>query len=242
MFENIIEFSAEEKYLKIKEDYPKPIKVNVPEWFKKLEHSSENKTVKGCIPFLQTLTTGYLLSLPQDFHLINNMYEPDKDRSVSSFKAANLTHDLNLNVDQNNDNHPTEQLKGSPLVKKNNNFAVHKIINPWKIKTPKGYSCLFLPPMNNTDDRFSIISGIVDTDSFNMTVNFPFIVNSDKYPVLDTILEKGTPYVQVIPFKRESWKMKISKMKEHNFSFSIFNTKIIHNYRKLYWNNKTKWI
>ena len=55
--------------------------------------------------------------------------------------------------------------------------------------------------MNNADDRFSIIPGIVDTDTFNQEVNFPFVINGDKYSSLDTIIKKGTPCVQIIPFK-----------------------------------------
>jgi hypothetical protein len=58
------------------------------------------------------------------------------------------------------------------------------------------------------DDRFSIMPGIVDTDTFPNEINFPIVINGDKYPVLETIIEKGTPYVQIIPFKRDSWKMK----------------------------------
>jgi hypothetical protein len=85
----------------------------------------------------------------------------------------------------------TEQLEGSPLIEKNKNLPFHKIINPWKIKTPKGYSCLFVPPLNNSDDRFSIIPGIVDTDTFPNEINFPIVINGDKYPTLETTIKKG---------------------------------------------------
>ena len=68
-----------------------------------------------------------------------------------------------------------------------------------------------MPPLNNCDDRFFIIPGVVDTDVFPSEINFPIVVNGAKYPTLDTLVKKGTPYVQVIPFKRESWKMKTSK-------------------------------
>jgi hypothetical protein len=67
-------------------------------------------------------------------------------------------------------------------LKKIKNLSFYKIINPWKIKTPKGYSCLFVSPLNNSDDRFSIISGIVDTDTFPNEINFPIIINGDKIP------------------------------------------------------------
>ena len=53
-------------------------------------------------------------------------------------------------------------------------------VSPCTIKTPPGYSCLFVPPLNNTDDRFSIIPGIVDTDKLNFeVVPVPF---RDAYP------------------------------------------------------------
>lgn len=68
--------------------------------------------------------------------------------------------------------------------------------------------------MNNTDDRFSIIPGIVNTDTYNLPINFPILLNGDKYPVQDTLLKKGTPYVQVIPYKRESWNMEIKEEKQ----------------------------
>jgi len=35
-------------------------------------------------------------------------------------------------------------------------------------------------------------------------------LNGDKYPVLETLILKGTAYAQVIPFKRDSWCMKIA--------------------------------
>ena len=60
---------------------------------------------------------------------------------------------------------------------------VHKIFNPWIIKTPPGYSCLFTSPLNNNDDRFNIIPGIVDNDIFDI-LDFSFFMsffNSTSY-------------------------------------------------------------
>ena len=66
MFGKEIEFSAHEDYFALKEDYPTPIKLNIPEWYKNLEHVFLNQTIKGCMPFLDTLTSGYLFKIPQD--------------------------------------------------------------------------------------------------------------------------------------------------------------------------------
>jgi len=77
-----------------------------------------------------------------------------------------------------------------------------KFINKWLIKTPPGYSCLFIKPMNRVETRFDIIAGIVDTDDYVNTINFPFILNKKDEQFL---IKKGEPMVQVIPFKRNSW-------------------------------------
>jgi hypothetical protein len=249
MFNKEIEFSAHEDYFALKEDYPTPIKLNIPEWFKKLDHTIEMKTIKGCMPFLDTLTSGYLLKIPQDFyvrHNIDNKNEKGEEfkDSFQTFGLYDRTQILNakfINLNSVFDIHALKQVEGSPFVEKNKNLPFYKILNPWKITTPKGYSCLFLPPLNNSDDRFSILSGIVDTDTFPSEINFPIVINGDKYPVLKDIIKKGTPYVQVIPFKRDSWKMKISprKQKEIQNSRLFYGLKVLNIYKDKFWNKKS---
>jgi hypothetical protein len=249
MFEKVIKFSAHEDYFALKEDYPTPIKLNIPEWYKKLDHTVLNKTVKGCIPFLDTLTSGYLLKIPQDFYVRHNV--DNKNEKGEEFKdsfqifglhnESQLLNAKHINLNSSLDIHSLKQVEGAPFINKNKNLPFYKILNPWRIKTPKGYSCLFVPPLNNTDDRFSIIPGIVDTDTFPNEINFPIIINGDKYPVLETTIKKGTPYVQIIPFKRESWKMtlKPSKQKELQNSRLFFGIKLLNTYKDRYWNKKS---
>ena len=245
MFEKAIEFSAHEDYFALKEDYPTPIKLNIPEWYKKLEHSLNNKTIKGCMPFLDTLTSGYLLKMPQDFYvrhnIINEKGEKDSFQTFGLFDRSNEVHSKNINLNSGIDGHSIEQLEGSPLIEKNKNLPFYKIYNPWKIKTPKGYSCLFVPLLNNADDRFSIIPGIVDTDTFPNEINFPITINGDKYPVLEDVIKKGTPYVQIIPFKRDNWKMTLKPRKQkeiqnHRFFYGL---KLLNIYKDKYWNKKS---
>jgi hypothetical protein len=118
---------------------------------------------------------------------------------------------------------------------------IYKIYNPWTIKTPKGYSCLFVSPLNNSDDRFSIIAGIVDTDTFRQEINFPIVLNGDKYPTLETIIKKGTPYVQVIPFKRENWKMKIMEKTQKQIELDkiSYGLNIYNIYKEKFWSKKS---
>ena len=248
MFNKEIEFSAHEDYFALKEDYPIPAKLNIPDWFKKLDHTILDKTVKGCMPFLDSLTAGYILKMPQDFHVRHNVDNTNEIGEIfkDSFQTfalhdqSQLLNKQHINLNSGIDTHSTKQLKDSPLIDKNKNLPFYKILNPWKIKTLKGYSCLFVPPLNNSDDRFSIIPAIVDTDVFPNEINFPIVINGDKYPKLETTIKKGTPYVQIIPFKRDSWKMilKARKKKEIQNSRFFYGLKLFNVYKDKYWNKK----
>jgi hypothetical protein len=249
MFDKEIEFSAHADYFALKDEYPIPAKFNIPDWFKKLEHDVLNFTIKGCVPFLDTLTSGYILKMPQDFyvrHNVDNKNDPNKEfkdsfQTFGLHDQTSILHNKMINLNSGHDLHGVKQLKGSPFIDKNKNLPFYKILNPWKIKTPKGYSCLFVSPLNNSDDRFSIISGIVDTDTFPNEINFPIVINGDKYPALETLIKKGTPYVQIIPFKRDSWKMKLKSRKEKEIQSSriFYGLKLLNKYKEKYWSKKS---
>lgn len=249
MFENTIEFIANEAYFdnpQAKKDFPKPTKFYIPDWFKNLKTTRKYSTIKSCVPFLDSLITGYTLVLPQDIYIKHNFKEGELNGTTfepAMRHMADHCRKLNLNINFESNIHPIEQVGGKscPLAEKNKNLPFHKIMNPWKIKTPKGYSCLFIPPLNNRDDRFEILSGIVDTDTHPLEINFPFIINGDKYPTLETVLERGTPYVQIIPFKRENWKMKINSetILQSTKTYTYFHLFDIDRYKKMFWNKKS---
>ena len=248
MKEQKITFSAPGIYSDLKQDLPTSIILNMPKWFKDLKHSFEVPTIKGCIPFLETLTTGYLLKTPQTIKVNFNTPNPETGRPDCFINLSRelkndvlFGHALNL-MYHGEKGHPTSQVEGCPYIDTNKNLPFIKIINPWKITTPPGYSCLFLPPLNNTDDRFFIIPGIVHTDKFPTEVNFPIVINGDKYPTLQTVIERGTPYVQIIPFKRESWKMEVvsSDIKENRKNKLMQSLDLIHTYKKIFW-DKVSW-
>ncbi len=92
-------------------------------------------------------------------------------------------------------NHGAFQVAGNPYEPR----PPMKFHNYWTVRTAPGWSCLFVPPLNRPHDVVTVLSGIVDTDAFPTPVNFPFVaVAADGVHVLP----KGTPLVQVIPFRR----------------------------------------
>ncbi len=227
---------------------PVPISENIPDWYKKLKHKINSKTLKGCMPFLDSLTAGYLLKMPQDMILRFNVKKEDGKRDTftgfSYSDVETLCRGFMLNV---NDSiiqaHPVHQLGTEcPYVKQNKSQPIIKILNPIMIQTPPGYSCLFLPPLHSDEDRFQIIPGIVDTDLYPSTINFPIVVNGSKYDELDTIIKRGTPYAQVIPFKRDNWTSSVEERPRLNFMSGLVKLKghLYKNYQKLFWRKK-KW-
>ena len=225
------------------------MKLNLPSWYKNLiKETNDFKGLKSCMPFLDTLTTGYTLKLPQDLILIKDKIVQVDNSESDEYKYTNIIHgmevgpkkDFNLNTNAIPQTHPFKQIENSYIPYLNKSDMVYKLLNPWHIQTPPGYSCLFIPPLNNRDDRFEIISGIVDTATFPNYVNFPIILNGDKYPVLETIIEQGTPYVQVIPFKRQSWKMEVKEdTQEKAVSELSILGKLTYVYKNFFWSKKS---
>jgi hypothetical protein len=171
---------------KVKESYPpKPAKTFIPETYKNLTSYRENDlrspTVKKCIPFLDALTSGYIIPFFQDY-IITVDYEKETwdvtcrlegkgDHSPASLKAAGA--------------HSSDQL-------------------------PKGYQ----------DGRTPI-------------GKFP-----NKEEKVQIHLKIGDPMVQIIPFKRESWKSSVGewpaeKTWRHKFGGHLFDF-----YKKFYWQKK----
>jgi hypothetical protein len=71
----------------------------------------------------------------------------------------------------------------------------------WAVQTPKDYSALFINPIHGGSRNIMAMSALIDTDNFISNGHLSFFVKSD------TVfkIKKGTPIVQVIPIKRESW-------------------------------------
>jgi hypothetical protein len=85
---------------------------------------------------------------------------------------------------------------------------------------------------------FTVLPGIVDTDSYTGIINFPFVLNNLFW---EGIIPAGTPIVQAIPFKRDRFKMKMGSEKERKQSIydTIYLKSLWRNrYKTLFWTRK----
>lgn len=187
----VLEFLCKEEFFgNIPEPYPS--RKLIPDWYKslpmKLGKGFEESTLKRCPPFLDAMTVGWIIPLAADVYLKSN----------HDCSHINYEWKFPLHMIQNHfENQVTSAKCPSPYEPK----PPMKWMNHWAIKCPKGYSLLFVPPLNREDKRFTCFSGLVDADGYFEYVNFPFVWNE---PNFDGIIPAGTPLMQVIPIKRET--------------------------------------
>lgn len=242
MNDKIIEFSAPQIILDDLEIRPEPSKKTIPEWYKDLPLGTiEDKNIKNCKPFLDSLLAGYTFKSPIDYNVHFNDIDPQtgKKNTWVIVNHNNQRFAANINKDQEFEIHPKKQLGGDrcPFIQTNKFYNVYKIYNPWHIKVPKGYSILFLPPINKPDPRFEIVSGIVDA-GYIQNINFPIIFKQEG----EWLLKKGTPLLTIFPFKTENWKATFKEVdtKEANSFTFKFASYLINFYKDKIRVNK-KW-
>jgi len=129
------------------------------------------------------------------------------------------------------DFHQVEQMPEHP--KRNAHMSYPKWMNPWAVKTPKGYSSLFIQPMHR-ESPFTILPGVVDTDTYTAPVNFAFVLNDINF---EGLIPAGTPIAQVIPIKRDEWKMSLGSQADFIEQQKVANrleTKFFDRYKSMF--------
>ncbi len=186
---------------------PKPAKSFIPEWYKEAETKffdeqtgKEDFGLKTCMPFLDTLTSGYIFSTPV------NIYVNEKTNALDH--VFNNANGINIRWDGPPvfENFINERPLGSgaTMPRPAGHYPNHLTFSGyWNTKTPKGWSILYTHPLNRHDLPFTTASGIIDSDKFFAPGNIPFFLKKD----FSGVILKGTPIVQVIPIKREIWHM-----------------------------------
>jgi hypothetical protein len=212
---------------------PKPASEYIPEWYKKAKSytSPDGKkaprldngpysTIKKCMPVWDLMTAGYIIETPYDIYVRQTPEGPYfqwNEMKAIAFQSM-------------------EQFQNHPYSR-DINYAV-RIVHPWSIKTPKGWSVLICEPQHHEPTPIITANGIVDTDEFSMPFNM-FIKLRD--PNFEGMIPAGTPFVQVIPFKRENWTSELGgerEKKKYAFDARKFGTVFFDRYKRFWWQRK----
>jgi hypothetical protein len=143
-----------------------------------------NATFKKCVPLLDGISAGYLIPLWADVMV-------EQDNGFPKIYWKTITDVFALHGS------PSREIPAPAGYDQ----VVYKYLNCWIPQTPKGYSCLITSPLGYNDLPFKAVPAIVDTDSSTLELVFPMWVKTG----FEGIVEKGTPLIQVIPFKRDDW-------------------------------------
>lgn len=189
----IIRFFAKKEYGDVGQ--PSPIKKFLPEWYRKSEstfvnHLGEDHAgLKKCIPFLDAMLTGYVLTTPVDIFISKDENGELKIGWNSSDVFAGFI---------------TERPKalGELMPRPAGHYPNHLAFKGfWGFKTPRGWSLLVVHPLNRHDLPWTITSGIIDSDRYSTSGNVPFFIKEGFVGMVPA----GTPFAQLIPIKRARW-------------------------------------
>lgn len=215
---------------------PKPASSYIPDWYKKVPKFENDKfkvdvlpdgstiantTMKSCIPFLDSLTTGYIQETWCDI-----LIEKDNDQLYFKYSGAPGIMDIRKNLSSKN------------MI--DDKFYPMEFIwaQPWTPRLPLGWSMLYTHPANRNDLPFESLTGIIDNDTFysERKGNYPFFIKKD----FEGLIPAGTPMFQMIPFKRENW---TSRIESYTDEFHWLSQKVSRyfydGYKKIFWVKKT---
>jgi hypothetical protein len=208
---------------------PKPGSRALPEWYKQQPGSVDNgellaqfgqpaSTVKKCLPIFDVITAGYIIVAPLDIYI--DATDPDKlsyqiPAAMTLFKGDIFA------------THDRKQYANMPMESDLYHQDLLRIMPFWIASTPPGFSALFLDPLHKDPTPLTALPGLIDTDGYPSDGHLSFKVQKG----FKGVIKQGTPLVQVIPFRREDWKMEVvdaseseSFLKRHRMNLrSTFN-------------------
>ena len=202
---NIIKFISNKVNLTAESpSVPGPIIKTIPEWYRKADRFAKKPdgsfwkgpdngkvpTWKACPSIFDIMGSGYTLKTPCDIEFIE---KDSKTLSVTIY-------------DEKYKDFCTPRQK---MPQFENPWGYHEThfawFPDWGVETPEGYSVLYSHPFNRFELPFFTTSGIIDNDSVKLLGSMPFFIRKG----FSGIIPAGTPFMQMIPFKREDWSSEV---------------------------------
>jgi hypothetical protein len=192
---------------------PVPASKAVPDWYKRqpgtideetfIKNGVTSSTIKRCMPIFDYMTAGYIIPIPCDIYI--DATNPEKiewsvPQSMKMFASDMIA------------THAPEQYDHFPIDKNKYHKQLFRIMPFWAVKTPPGYSTLFMHPLHKDPLPFLSIGGLIDSDKFISDGHLSMLIEKD----FKGVIKQGTPFAQVIPFLREDWEMELIDADESN--------------------------
>ena len=239
-----IRFLAETKKAYDLENNPSPAKQHAPSWYrhtKKYQGASGNDsnsllehvksldspspmhfTYKNCIPFIDAMTMGYMITLPATIVVIQ--------KQVGSERLPFVHWRTDWPIVDSPENETTANFPRPSGCA----GSMFRWINNWKVETPPGYSLLVTHPIHRHDLPFTTITGVVDTDKHVNPIILPFFFKEG----FEGEIPVGTPIAQIIPIKRDNWESSKGVLVEVH-GVNKIKVPFMKAYKSLWWTRKS---
>ena len=185
---------------------PEPVIKTLPKWYRKADRFATNPstgkpwempdgsgkipTWKACPAIFDIMGAGYVYKTPCDMEVYLDASGLIQI-SVSDEKYKDFIQDRP----------PMPQFK-HPHGYHDKHFAWWA---DWAVELPEGYSALYTQPFNRFELPFLTTSGIIDNDKVKLPGTMPFFIIKG----FTGTIPAGTPYAQILPFKRDHWESEI---------------------------------
>jgi hypothetical protein len=205
---------------------PKPTIKTLPEWYRKADrfainpHTKEHwqdpmvggkvPTWKACPAIFDVMGAGYVYRTPCDIEF----YEEAGKLKV---KVSDPRQKDFVQI------RPPMYQFTPPMGYHEAHFAWW---SDWSVEVPEGYSVLYSQPFNRFELPFLTTSGVIDNDKVNLPGTMPFFIVKG----FTGVIPAGTPYAQMLPFKREDWQSEVDDKISHR-EMSLKNDKNSQKYR-----------
>lgn len=180
---------------------PKPTIKTLPEWYRKADRFHLNPQTnepwedpvtggrmpnwKACPAVFDIMGTGYVYRTPCDIEF----YEEQDQIKVKV-------------LDEQNKEFVQIRPPMYQFVPPTGYYEAHFAWwSDWAVEVPEGYSVLYSQPYNRFELPFLTTSGVIDNDKVSLPGTMPFFIVKGFVGVIPA----GTPYAQMLPFKRENW-------------------------------------
>ena len=201
--------------LGIEECLPRPASSFTPAWWKTMPYTTPKHTVrnedgnfygegtaigtaKRCPSFPEYFSEGYIIPMWVDMIL-----SYDKVKKEFAWRSSDQRFIAEA--------HPPFQFTDyvDPILHAQLGHFVARLICPWRIVTPKGYSVYQLPLYYHFNQKFSVLPGVIRTDELDHQINQQVLLYGENAE--EIFIPRGTPLVQYIPFKRTKYKLKVDE-------------------------------
>lgn len=212
---------------------PVPSTRAIPQWYRDMPLYTNgdkeprltpgNSSPKACMPVFDAMTAGYMMLTPHDIEIRIFPEQPDVPQLHTSYLGPSIIKER------------AEDLAGMMPALPGFTAGVFIWHTAFEAITPPGYSMLYTHPLNYDDLPFRTSSGFMDNDIYGHSGSIPFSVLKG----WEGVIPKGTPFLQMIPIKRESWThFANEKVLEDESETAIPRTVRRGYYRDIFWQKK----